>query len=176
MRNDGHLLLVGPMGSGKTHVGRLLAARLGWAFVDLDAAIVAAAGKPIPAIFEDEGEAAFRVHESRALSTALAQPRQVIATGGGAVLDPANRAAMQDAGRIVYLQVAPDEQLRRLADDRERPLLAVADRAARLATLQAEREPLYRAVADLAFDTDGRTPERIAEALAALLHDGGKAR
>jgi shikimate kinase len=175
MRNDGNLLLVGPMGAGKSHVGRLLAERLGWAFVDVDARVVEAAGRPIPAIFAEEGEPGFRAREARALAEALGRGRQVIATGGGVVLDPVNRAALLGAQCVVYLEVAPQEQLRRLADDRQRPLLAVADPARRLADLQAEREPLYREVATLAVDTTTYTPERVAEALATLLDDAGDA-
>jgi len=169
MRNDGNLLLVGPMGSGKSHVGRLLAEWLGWGFVDVDAQVVAEAAASIATIFADEGEAGFRVREARALFDALSRTCQVVATGGGAVLDPDNRAAMRRAGFVVYLQVDPAEQLRRLADDRERPLLDAPDRAQRLADLQAQRERLYREVADLSFDTTAHAPERIAEALATLV-------
>ena len=175
MRNaarHGNVVLVGPMGSGKSHVGRLLAARLGLAFADADARVEADAGMPIAAIFAAEGEVGFRAREARALADALARGGQVVATGGGAVLDAGNRAAMRTAGRVVYLQVEAAEQLRRLAGDSGRPLLAVADRAQRLAELQAQREPLYRDVADLVFETGGRSPEAIAEALAArLTHD-----
>ncbi|QIL20009.1 shikimate kinase [Thermomonas sp. HDW16] len=167
--NRRNIVLVGPMGSGKSHVGRLLATRLGLAFVDVDARIEADAGMPIPAIFASEGEAGFRVRESRMLAGTLAQAGQVIATGGGAVLDAGNRTAMRTASKVVYLQVELQEQLRRLAGDTGRPLLDVADRAQRLAELQALREPLYREVANLLFDTAHQSPERVAEALAALI-------
>ena len=133
MRNaasNGNIVLVGPMGSGKSHVGRLLATRLGLGFADVDAGVEA-----------------------------------------GAVLDPGSRAAIRAAGRVVYLQVGAAQQLQRIAGDRGRPLLAVADPAARLAELQALREPLYRGLADLAFDTSTLSPEQVAEALAALLAD-----
>jgi shikimate kinase len=173
MRNDAtprrNIVLAGPMGSGKSHVGGLLAARLGVDFVDLDARIEADAGRPASAIFASEGEAGFRARESRALAEALARDGQVIATGGGAVLDTGNRAVMRAAGWVVYLQVELAEQLRRLAGDTGRPLLEVADRAQRLAELQALREPLYREVADLVLETSTRTPDDIADALAALI-------
>lgn len=173
MRNDTtphrNIVLIGPMGSGKSHVGGLLASRLGMDFVDLDARIEADAGRPISAIFASEGEAGFRARESRALAEALARNGQVIATGGGAVLDAGNRAAVRARGHVVYLQVEPAEQLRRLACDSDRPLLDVPDRAQRLADLQALREPLYREVADLVFDTSTNSPERIADTLAALV-------
>lgn len=166
-----NVVLVGPMGSGKSHVGRLLAARLALDFADADARIEADAGMPIPAIFAAEGEAGFRVRESRVLADMLAQDGQVIATGGGAVLEAGNRVAMRAAARVIYLQVEPAEQLRRLASDTGRPLLAVPDRAQRLADLQALREPLYREVADLVFATGMLAPETVAETLATLIAD-----
>ena len=169
--NRRNIVLVGPMGSGKSHVGRLLAARLGLVFVDVDARIEADAGLPIPAIFAGEGEAGFRARESRILADTLARQGQVVATGGGAVLDAGNRDAMSVAGHVIYLQVELAEQLRRLAGDTGRPLLDVADRAQRLAELQALREPLYREVADLVFETSSLPPDAVAEALAALPAD-----
>ncbi len=169
MRNNATIFLVGPMGSGKTAVGRQLAVRLGRAFVDVDDDIEARAGKPITAIFADEGEAGFRVRESHALADALSKPAQVIATGGGAVLDEANRAALGSAGIVVYLRIDPREQLIRIAGNTRRPLLDVADPGQRLAELQAQREPLYREVADLVFDTNGHTPDSAADALAAMV-------
>lgn len=169
--SNGNIVLVGPMGSGKSHVGRLLATRLGLGFADVDAGVEADAGMPIPAIFAREGEAGFRAREARILAGILAGADQVVATGGGAVLDPGSRAAIRAAGRVVYLQVGAAQQLQRIAGDRGRPLLAVADPAARLAELQALREPLYRGLADLAFDTSTLSPEQVAEALAALLAD-----
>lgn len=173
-----NVVLVGPMGSGKSHVGRLLASRLGLDFADVDARVEADAGMPIPAIFASEGEAGFRARESRLLVDTLERQGQVIATGGGAVLDAGNRAAIRTAGLVVYLQVDPAEQLRRLAGDASRPLLDVDDRAQRLADLQALREPLYREVAGLVFETSRRSPEDVADALAAVIahdamHHGG---
>lgn len=164
-----NIALVGPMGSGKSHVGRLLAARLGLAFVDIDVRIETDAGLSIPAIFANEGEAGFRLRESRLLADALAQPGQVIATGGGAVLDTVNRAALCNCEHVIYLQVELAEQLRRVADDSNRPLLAIEDRAQRLAELQVLREPLYREVATHLFDTSTHAPDHIAEVLAMLL-------
>ena len=164
-----NIVLVGPMGSGKSHVGRLLAARLGLDFTDVDARIEADAGMSIPAIFASEGETGFRLRESRILVDTLEQSGQVIATGGGAVLDAGNRTALRNGAWVIYLQVELAEQLRRLADDRGRPLLAVEDRAQRLAELQAMREPLYREVANQVFDTSTHSPEHVAEAVAKWL-------
>jgi len=157
------------MGSGKSTLGRGLAARLGLAFVDVDARIVAAAGCDIPTLFATEGEAGFRQRETQALAEALAEKPAMIATGGGAVLEDANRNAMREHGRVVYLQVDAATQLARLEGDAGRPLLATEDRAQRLADLQAIREPLYREVAHLIFDTSALAPEAAVEALAALL-------
>ena len=167
--NRRNIVLVGPMGSGKSHVGRLLAARLGLAFVDVDARIEADAGMPIPAIFAGEGEAGFRERERVALADVLAQDAQVIATGGGAVLADANRAAMRDGARVVYLQVDRDTQLARLAGDTARPLLQGQDHAQRLAQLQAQREPLYRSTAHFTLDASKLAPEQAAEAIEQLL-------
>lgn len=167
--NRRNVALVGPMGSGKSHVGRLLAERQGLAFLDLDTSIVDAAGISIPDIFASEGEAGFRARESAALADALSQDAHVIATGGGAVLVAENRAALRASATVIYLQVSLDEQLRRLAGDTGRPLLQGVDRAQRLAQLQAQREPLYNEVADLVFDTGTFPPELIADALAAWL-------
>lgn len=164
-----HVVLVGPMGSGKSTVGHALAQRLGLPFVDLDARIADAAGCDIPAIFASEGEAGFRRREADALAAALATNTAVIATGGGAVLAEANRQAMRDAGDVIYLQVDPAVQLQRLAGDTGRPLLQGEDRAGRLARLQAEREPLYRAAAHHVLDASALAPAAAAEAIATWL-------
>lgn len=169
MQKRDHLILIGPMGSGKSTTGLALATRLGLAFVDLDACIVARAGQSIPRLFEVEGEAGFRQREALALREALAGPPAVIATGGGAVLRADNRRAMAAGGRVVYLHVSPGEQLRRIAGDANRPLLDHDDPATRLAQLQAEREPLYREIADLILDSDAQTPQQLAAALSLQL-------
>ncbi len=154
------------MGSGKSTLGRALAARLGLDFIDVDACIERDAGRSIAAIFAAEGEPGFRAREARTLAETLAAPPAVVATGGGAVLDAANRTAMRAAGTVVYLQVDAATQLARLADDTTRPLLAAPDRAQRLADLQAQREPLYRAAAHLLFDTTTLAPDIAIAALA----------
>ncbi len=170
LHNPWHIVLVGPMGAGKSSIGRLLAARLQHAFVDLDACIEAEAGATITTIFASEGEAGFRLRECRALGEVLMKSvASVIATGGGAVLDESNRRAMRDAGTVVYLQVDPAMQLQRLQGDDSRPLLSTDNPAQRLVDLQAMREPLYRETADILFDTTRHSPEAAADALATLL-------
>ena len=161
-----HIVLVGPMGAGKTTLGQALAARLGCAFVDVDARIEADHGQSIPALFASEGEAGFRRRESDTLRAVLAGAPGVVATGGGAVLDAGNRAAMRAAGTVVYLTVDPTIQLARLRGDTGRPLLQTADPAGTLATLQAQRDPLYRDTAHLVFNPGTLAPDAAARMLA----------
>ncbi|AHY58101.1 shikimate kinase [Stenotrophomonas rhizophila] len=161
-----NLILIGPMGAGKTCIGRRLAERFTLDFVDADQAIVDAAGASIPAIFEHSGEAGFRQYERQALQTLLRGRNQLVSTGGGAVLDPDNRAIIAERGFVVYLRVSVAGQLERLARDRTRPLLQRPDREQVLHEMAALRDPLYRALADLALDTDLYTP---AEATAQLV-------
>ena len=169
MRNRRHIVLIGPMGSGKSTLGPALAARLGLGFADVDARVAADAGLDIPAIFSYEGEAGFRARETRALTTVLADAPAVVATGGGAVLAEANRIAMRESGIVIYLQVDAAIQLARLAGDTGRPLLQGGDPAAKLAALQAVREPLYRAAAHHLFDTSALGADAAVAALVALL-------
>jgi shikimate kinase len=169
MKSAPHLVLIGPMGAGKSSLGRRVAQALGMTFVDLDREIEARAGTEIPTIFACEGEAGFRRREREALADVLTRDGCVIASGGGAVLDSHSRALMRDRGFMVSLQIDVDEQLARLANDRSRPLLAGADRAEVLARLAAERAPLYAEIADLEFSPTGMTPADAAGRLAGLL-------
>lgn len=149
MNPSANLFLVGPMGAGKTTVGRRIAEGLGLQFFDLDHEIEARSGAEIGLIFELEGEAGFRKRESDLLEELTAARDIVLSTGGGAVLAAANRQRLRERGFVVYLETTVDQQLRRLAHDRKRPLLAAPDRRERLLSLAAEREPLYREIADL---------------------------
>ena len=167
MEGASNIVLVGPMGAGKSVAGALLARRLGLPFVDLDAAVEAEAGARIAELFRREGEAAFRERESALLARSLAADGQVVATGGGAVLAAANRRQSRERGLVAWLRADPETQLQRLEGCRDRPLLEGADRLARLQALAAERDPLYREVADLAIDTHGLDPDAVADALAA---------
>jgi shikimate kinase len=158
MNPSRNLFLIGPMGAGKSTLGRRLAQHFGLACVDLDAAIEARTGATIATIFEMEGEAGFRERESRLLAELSARGDIVLATGGGAVLAEANRALLAARGFVVWLETPVAQQLRRLACDRQRPLLDTPDRRQRLEQLARERDPIYRALADLAVATrDGET-------------------
>ena len=156
------VVLIGPMGVGKSTVGRLLAERLGVAYRDTDDDIVAAEGRTIAEIFVDEGEAAFRAVEKRAVRAALTGHPGVLALGGGAVLDPDTRALL--AGhRVVYLSMDVEEAVRRTGLNVARPLLAVNPRKQWRELMEARRH-LYEEVATAVVPTDGRTPEEVTRA------------
>lgn len=148
-----NVFLVGLMGAGKTSVGKMLAKRLNKTFYDSDHVIEARTGVRIPVIFEIEGEAGFRARESAVLEELTALDNIVLATGGGAVLAPANRQALHGRGTVVYLRASVDELWNRTRHDRNRPLLQTADPRARLAQLHEQRDPLYREVAHIVLDT-----------------------
>lgn len=150
--------LIGLPGGGKSTVGRQLARRLNARFVDSDAVLEERIGMPIRSYFEQHGEAAFRDIEEAVIDELLAaQPddakMQVIATGGGAVLRPANRARLREGSTVVYLRSSPDELYRRLRHDTQRPLLQVADPMAKLRELYEQRHPLYEQTAHYTVDT-----------------------
>ena len=162
------LYLVGMMGSGKTSTGRPLAERLGYGFVDADAVIEQAAGCTIPDIFERDGEAGFRKLESQVLSAISQRHSLVVATGGGVVTQQENWGLLH-SGIVIWLDVVPDQLLRRLqADDTVRPLLQTADPEAALNGLLNERRPLY-AEADLTVVINDETPETVADGILQLL-------
>jgi shikimate kinase len=150
------IFLVGPMGSGKSTVGRALARKIGYQFFDSDREIEARCGVDIPTIFDYEGEAGFRDRESRMIAELTQLPGVVLATGGGSVLREENRQHLKTRGHVILLQVDINEQLRRVAFDANRPLLQTEDPAARLKALMEEREPIYQSVADATISTDSR--------------------
>lgn len=157
------------MGAGKSFIGRRLAREHDLRLLDLDQEIERRCGMSVTAIFEQEGETGFRAHERAVLAELLGGEDLLIATGGGAVLDAGNRALLRRRGFVVHLQVGVEQQLRRLAHDRTRPLLARPDREQVLQALAAARTPLYAEVADLQFDTGALQPEQAAAQLSQLL-------
>ncbi len=148
-----NIFLVGMMGAGKTTVGKLLARHLAKTFLDTDHEIRRRTGVDIPVIFEIEGEEGFRDREAAVLEELTQQQNIVLATGGGAVLRPENRALLKARGTVIYLRGSVEELWARTRHDRNRPLLQTADPKARLGELLRERDPLYREVADLVVDT-----------------------
>lgn len=154
------------MGAGKTTIGKMLADELALEFADVDREIESRSGVDIPWIFDKEGEAGFRLRESAALAELSTLDGVLISTGGGAVMAAENRRLMSERGIVIYLHTSVEEQVRRTSRDRKRPLLQNDDPAAVLAQLMAIREPLYREVATIVIDTDGRGPKLVAQDLA----------
>lgn len=169
MKTADNLVLVGPMGAGKTSIGRRLAERLGLRFVDADREIEAHTGASVATIFDCEGESGFRARERALLAGVLEDTGQLVATGGGAVLAAENRALLRVRGFVVHLHVDVEAQIQRLARDRTRPLLQRDDRDAVLHALAQQRAPLYAEVADLRYDTSHQSCGDAAAALAQLL-------
>jgi len=169
MNPASNLILVGPMGAGKTSVGRHLATRFGLRLLDADHEIEREAGATVTQIFEREGETGFRVRESAVLARLLHEDGIVLATGGGAVLDAGNRALLRERGFVVHLHANVAQQLARLADDKSRPLLARPDREQALDEISALRSPFYAEVADLVFDSNALVADEVAAQLATLL-------
>ncbi|MQY51930.1 shikimate kinase [Rhodocyclus tenuis] len=161
-----NIYLVGLMGAGKTTIGRALARRIGYGFVDSDHEIVARTGVPIPTIFEIEGEEGFRRREAQVIAELAGDHGRVVATGGGVVLQQANRDHLRSGGMVAYLRVPPRILFERTRSDRNRPLLRVADPLARLEALHAERDPLYREVADIVVEGGRGNAQSITQLLA----------
>ena len=165
MQQACNVYLVGMMGAGKTTVGRTLARRLKLRFVDSDQEIEARCGVKIPVIFEIEGEAGFRAREAQALAELTQLHGIVLATGGGVVLNEENRRLLAAHGTVIYLRATPEHLYERVRQDRNRPLLATGDPLSRLRELYRERDPLYRAVADLVVDTGRQSVQVLARGL-----------
>jgi shikimate kinase len=165
-----NLFLVGPMGAGKSTLGKRVAETLDLPFFDLDHEIQAQCGAEVALIFDIEGECGFRRRESAMLAEFAARDGIVLATGGGAILADENRDLLRARGFVVFLETTVDEQLERLARDRKRPLLAAPDRRERLEQLAAQRNTLYREIADLTLPAGHRgSVAQVAQYLAAQL-------
>ncbi|MGH8124452.1 MAG: shikimate kinase [Rhodanobacteraceae bacterium] len=169
MNPSSNLFLIGPMGAGKSSIGRRLAQHFGMTCIDLDAAVEERTGASVATIFEIEGEAGFRRRESDLLAELVERHDIVLATGGGAVLTDANRALLRRCGFVLWLETSIEQQLHRLARDRQRPLLDAPDRRKRLQQLAQERDPLYRELADLAVGSADESCQQAAARIAALL-------
>ena len=161
MKFNGNIFLIGPMGAGKTTIGRLLSKALSISFHDSDKEIEQRTGVSIPMIFEYEGEPGFRKRESEVLTVLTQNSPIILATGGGSVLLESNREVLRQRGFVVYLQCAVEKQLERTHKDSNRPLLKTENPRARLEELLAVRDPIYRSVAHFTVDT-GRYSSRSA--------------
>ena len=159
------VFLIGPMGAGKSTIGRLLSQELKYEFFDSDKVIEERCGADIPWIFDKEGEAGFREREESVIDELTQQKGIVLSTGGGAVLRSENRQHLASRGTVIYLCTSVEQQLARTARDRNRPLLQTADPEAVLRKLFAERDPLYRSVADIIIETDQRNPRWVIQEL-----------
>ena len=166
MRN---VFLVGPMGAGKSTIGRLLAKELDFPFKDSDREIEAKTGADIPWIFDVEGEEGFREREEAMIAELVQEQGLVLATGGGVVMRESNRTALANNGLVVYLRTSVEQQLQRTAKDRQRPLLQTADPEKVLRELMAKRDPLYQEIAHLVIETDQRGPKVVVNSIVAQL-------
>jgi shikimate kinase len=163
MLAKGNIFLIGPMGSGKTAVGRHLARMLRFTFYDSDADIEAKTGVDIAFIFEKEGESGFRIREKESIERLTRLESIVLATGGGAVIDADNRRVLAERGVVVYLATSIDQQLERTRHARHRPLLNDTDPEQKLHELMKRRALLYAEIADFTVSTDGRRVQLVAE-------------
>ncbi len=163
------VFLVGPMGAGKSTIGRLLASELSFNFRDSDRVIEERTGADIPWIFDMEGEEGFRERETAVLQELAAETASVVATGGGIVLREKNRSLMRSAGFVCYLTASIDQLVERTARDKKRPLLQVENPRQKIIDLLALRDPLYQEAADFIVNTDRRSPKSVAQEIASLV-------
>lgn len=175
MRARSNVFLVGPMGAGKTTVGRRLAELRGLQFADSDHEVEQRTGVDISYIFEKEGEAGFRKREKQVIAELTAGEGLVLATGGGAVLDADNRQHLAGRGFVVYLRASIDHQLRRTGRTESRPLLQSGNPRETLERLFEARDPLYREVADLVLDADGANARNLAQDISRRMDAGAEA-
>jgi shikimate kinase len=166
-----NIILIGPMGSGKSTIGNILAKKLGRDFLDSDHFIEDRTGVDIARIFDIEGENGFRDRESSALEDLLGQDNQVVATGGGSVLRKENQALLRSKGYIVFLDTTVNQQMQRLRRDKKRPLLQTDNPRERLEALFKARRPIYLDLADLAVKTDQKQARRLASEIINQLPD-----
>jgi shikimate kinase len=171
MKVPSNIFLVGPMGAGKSTVGRQLAKTLNMEFVDCDREIEDRTGVTIAVIFELEGEEGFRKRECAMIEQLTERDGIVLATGGGAVLDEENRSRLRTRGFAIYLNAPIELLLERTARDKHRPLLQTDDPRAKLTALATEREPLYQQVADMVVKTDRRTARHVVKEIVRRLSE-----
>ena len=163
MKHPKNIFLIGPMGAGKSVVGRYLARSLNLSFVDSDDEIELRTGVDIPFIFEKEGESGFRKREAIVIDDLSKRENIVLATGGGAIVENDSRSRLGARGFVVYLYTTVDQQVTRTSKGRERPLLQNVDPRTALEQLLLFRDPLYREIADIIVETDGRKVKSVVD-------------
>lgn len=169
MKTTGNIFLIGPMGAGKTTVGRALAKRLKREFFDSDKEIERQCGVNIPTIFDIEGEEGFRQREARMIDELTAREGIVLATGGGAPMREENRNRLAERGTVIYLSVTLQEQFNRVSHDKNRPLLKTEDPRGTLRRLMKERAPVYESIADIKINSTGRNMRNVIERILRFL-------
>jgi len=166
-----HIVLIGPMGAGKSTIGRFLSEQLSSEFVDLDKLIEDRAGASIPWIFDIEGEEGFRERETSALEFVAESSPQIVATGGGCILKSENRNLLSNSGIVIYLETSIEQQLERTSKDKNRPLLQTDFPEKILEAMAIIRNPLYGGMADLEVDTNGKPPKIVAQEILQFIQD-----
>lgn len=163
MHDETNIILIGPMGAGKTTIGRQLAKRLSKGFYDSDHEIEKYTGADIPLIFEIEGEEGFRKRESQVLEELVLNKNIVLSTGGGAILVAENRKLLSDNGIIIYLKSTAEKLYKRIANDKSRPLLQTDDRLNKIKRILDEREPIYLSLANKVIETQEQSIKQITQ-------------
>ena len=171
INQKGNIILIGPMGSGKTSTGRMLAKEMGYAFADTDEEVTKRTGVSIAYIFDVEGEEGFRKRECLALKECLNDNNTILSTGGGIVLSKENRDLLQDRGTVVYLQTSIRFQLKRTASTNNRPLLQNKDPEETLEKLMLTRAPLYEEIADITIMTDNKSLQEMSKEIQRAINE-----
>ncbi|MDC0226427.1 shikimate kinase [Gammaproteobacteria bacterium] len=167
----GNIILIGPMGSGKTSTGRMLAKEMGYAFADTDEEVTKRTGVSVAYIFDVEGEEGFRKRECLALKECLNDNNTILSTGGGIVLSKENRDFLKDRGTVVYLQTSIRFQVKRTASTNNRPLLQNKDSEETLEKLMLTRAPLYEEIADITIMTDNKSLQEMSREIQRAINE-----
>lgn len=171
INQKGNIILIGPMGSGKTSTGRMLAKEMGYAFADTDEEVTKRTGVSIAYIFDVEGEEGFRKRECLALKECLNDNNMILSTGGGIVLSKENRDLLQDRGTVVYLQTSIRSQVKRTSSTNNRPLLQNKDPEETLEKLMLTRAPLYEEIADITIMTDNKSLQEMSKEIQRAINE-----
>ena len=171
INQKGNIILIGPMGSGKTSTGRILAKEMSYAFADTDEEVTKRTGVSIAYIFDVEGEEGFRKRECLALKECLNDNNTILSTGGGIVLSKENRDLLQDRGTVVYLQTSIRSQVKRTASTNNRPLLQDKDPEETLEKLMLTRAPLYEEIADITIMTDNKSLQEMSKEIQRTINE-----